>query len=234
MSESSAKNLSNKRRVLFKIISIVLSLLLLVVAELGLRLFSYGGSMRLFVEHRVENYEDYYIVNPFVGLKYFNHFKATEATNDVFLKHKPENGFRIFVLGSSTIYGFPYEPNLMATRILHKRLQDAYPDKAIEVVNTSITAINSVTLKDFSGQLLKYEPDAILIYAGHNEFYGAYGVGSNERMIGSSFFRAVHFKLINLRLYQLMQAGLKGITGRGNNISGDSDQKGTLMIQTGN
>ena len=126
--------------------------------------------MRLFVEHRVENYEDYYIVNPFVGLKYFNRFKATEATNDIFLKHNPENSFRIFILGSSTIYGFPYERNLMATRILHKRLQDAYPDKTIELVKTSITAINTVTLKDFSRQMVRYEPDAILIYAGHNEF----------------------------------------------------------------
>ena len=140
MSKSPAKILSYKRRVLFRIISIVLSLSLLIVAELGLRLFSYGGSMRLFVDHKVENYEDYYIVNPFVGLKYFNHFKATEATNDIFLKRKPENGFRIFVLGSSTIYGFPYERNLMATRILHKRLQDAYPDKAIEL-RDSFTAV---------------------------------------------------------------------------------------------
>ncbi len=229
MSKSPAKKLSPKRRILFNFIFIALSLSLLVFAELGLRLFSYGGSMRLFVDHRVENYEDYYIVNPFVGLKYFNQFKATEATNDIFLKDKPENSFRIFVLGSSTIYGFPYEKNLMATRILHKRLQDAYPDKTIEMVNTSITAINTVTLKDFSRQIMEYEPDALLIYAGHNEFYGAYGIGSNERTIGSSFLRTVHFKLINLRLYQLMQSAIQGITGKGSNISGDSDQKGTLM-----
>lgn len=229
MPKSTAENPSSKRKILFRIISIFLSLSLLIILELGLRLFSYGGSMNLFVEHGVENYEDYYIVNPFVGVKYFNRFKATEATNDLFLKRKPDNSYRIFVLGSSTIYGFPYEKNLMATRILHKRLQDAYPDKTIEMVNTSITAINTVTLKDFTRQIVKYEPDAILIYAGHNEFYGAYGVGSNESMMGSSFFRAVHFKLMNLRLYQLMQASIKGIRGGGNNKSAEADQKGTLM-----
>lgn len=183
--------------------------------------------MKLIVDHKVEGYEGYYTVNPFVGLKYFNQFKATGARNDVFLKQKPENGVRIFVMGSSTIYGFPYEANLMATRILHKRLQDAYPDKTIEVVNTSITAINSVTLKDFSRQIVKYEPDAFLIYAGHNEFYGAYGVGSKER--GSAFVRGAHFKLINLRLYQLMQATLRGKADKANSRTENPDQKGTLM-----
>ena len=221
--------LSQKRKLLFKTLLILLSLSILLVVELGLRVFSYGGSMRLFVDHKIENYEDYYIVNPFVGLKYFNNFKATEATNDIFLKSKPENSFRLFVLGSSTIYGFPYEHNLMATRILHKRLQDAYPDKTIELINTSITAINSLTLKDFSKQIVKYEPDAFLIYAGHNEFYGAFGVGSNETMTGNSFLRSVHFKLINLRIYQLMQAGINKITGNSTSKSDDSVEKGTLM-----
>ncbi|MDX2432384.1 MAG: hypothetical protein QNK35_15710 [Bacteroides sp.] len=229
MSDSSPKSLSRKRRMLFKVFSIFLSLFLLILVELGLRAFSYGGSMKLFVEHKVENFEDYFIVNPFVGLKYFTHFKATEATNDIFLKDKPENSFRIFVLGSSTTYGFPYERNLMASRILHKRLQDTYPDKTIELVNTSITAINSVTLKDFTKQIVKYDADALLIYAGHNEFYGAYGVGSNESMIGSPFFRAIHFKLMNLRLYQLMHAAIYGKPGKKNNEAGDPDQKGTLM-----
>lgn len=229
MSDPSPKSRSYKRRMLFKVFSIFLSLSILIVIELGLRLFSYGGTMKLFVEHGVENYEDYYIVNPFVGVKYFNRFKATEATNDLFLKDKPDNSYRIFVLGSSTVYGFPYEKNLMATRILHKRLQDAYPDKTIEMVNTSITAINSVTLKDFTRQIVKYKADAILMYAGHNEFYGAYGVGSNESMMANSFFRAAHFKLMNLRLYQFMQTAINGIRGNGNNNSGDADQKGTLM-----
>ncbi len=221
--------LSQKRKLLFKTLLILLSLSILLIVELGLRVISYGGSMRLFVDHKIENYEDYYIVNPFVGLKYFNNFKATEATNDIFLKRKPENSFRLFVLGSSTIYGFPYEHNLMATRILHKRLQDAYPDKTIELINTSITAINSVTLKDFAKQIVKYEPDAFLIYAGHNEFYGAFGVGSNEIMTSNSFLRSVHFKLINLRLYQLMQGAINKITGNSTSKSGDSVEKGTLM-----
>jgi tetratricopeptide (TPR) repeat protein len=185
--------------------------------------------MHLFVNHSAENYGDYYMVNPQVGEKYFSRFEATSGTNDLFLKRKPENGFRIFVMGSSTIYGYPYDRNLMASRILQQRLQDAYPDKTIEVINTAFTAINSITLKDFIKQILNYEPDAILIYAGHNEFYGAFGVGSNETMSKSPFLRSVHFKLMNLRIYQFMRSTIGWISKKLATKSDGADSKGTLM-----
>jgi tetratricopeptide (TPR) repeat protein len=228
MPSSSSTPLSKKRVVLFKVISILLFPTLLLLLEGGLRLFSYGGSMKLFVDHQVEHYEDYRIVNPFVGLKYFKRFKATEATNDIFLKEKPEDGFRIFLLGSSTTYGFPYDRNLMASRILHKRLEAAYPGQSIEVVNTSITAINSVTLRDYARQVMDQSPDAILIYAGHNEFYGAYGVGSKESMVRSRLLRSMHFACMNSRVYQLIQASFNGLRERSAGFSAE-DQKGTLM-----
>ena len=218
----------NNNRIFFKLLAILLSLFLIILIEVTLRLFSYGTNMHLFVKHSVEQYEDYYRINPLVGEKYFNRFEATSGTNDIFLKRKPENGFRIFLMGSSTLYGFPYDRNLMASRILHKRLQDAYPDKTIEVVNTASTAINSITLKDYIHQILKHDPDAILFYAGHNEFYGAFGVGSNEMMSKSSFLRAAHFKLINLRVYQLMRSIINRITKQVE-IKTEADAKETLM-----
>ena len=219
---------NSNNRIYFKIIAILLSLFLFVIVEFSLRLFSYGTNMHLFVKHSVEQYEDYYRVNPLVGEKYFNRFEATSGTNDIFLKHKPDNGYRIFVMGSSSLYGFPYDKNLMASRILHKRLQDAYPDKNIEVINTASTAINSITLKDYIKQILQHDPDAILFYAGHNEYYGAFGVGSNETMSKSSFLRATHFKLINLRVYQLVRSIINGITKQVTSKP-EADTKETLM-----
>ncbi len=217
------------KRFYFKIITILLPFLLLIPGEIILRVFSYGSDMHLFVNQGSKNRGDYYMVNPHAGDKYFSRFEATSGTNDIFLKEKPENGFRIFVMGSSTVYGYPYGKNLMASRILQHRLQDAYPGKTIEVINTAITAINSITLKDYSKQILDYEPDAILIYAGHNEFYGAFGVGSNETMSKSHFLRAVHFKLMNLRIYQLMRAAMEGISKKILITSEGADLKGTLM-----
>jgi len=217
---------TNKNKVYFKLIAISLPFLLLGIIEGAFRIASLGNNMHLFVE---SSSDEYMMVNPYVGEKYFNKFEATSTTNDRFLKRKPENGFRIFVLGSSTVYGYPYDRNLMATRIMHKRLQDAYPDKAIEVVNTAITAINSITLKDFTRQILKHEPDAILFYAGHNEFYGAFGVGSHETISRSPFLRSLHFKLLNLRTYQLMRQALSGLSKQFSTQDGSDENKGTLM-----
>jgi len=208
-----ADNISSNRNS-FKIIAILLPFFLFVLVEVTLRIFSLGTNLNLIVNRPSDKYEDYFIVNPLVGEKYFSRFEATSGTNDLFLKHKPANGFRIFVMGSSTIYGYPYDRNLMATRILKRRLQDTFPDKTIEVVNKAITAINSITLKDYIGEIVNYEPDAILFYAGHNEFYGAYGVGANETMHKNPLFRTVHFKLMNLRIFQLLRNAVTGISAK--------------------
>ncbi len=213
----------------FRLIALLLPFFFLGLVEIGLQLFSYGTNMHLFEKHPSDIYKDYYRVNPYVGEKYFTRFEATSTTNDIFLKRKHENGFRIFVMGSSTLYGFPYDKNLMASRILHKRLQDAYPDKTIEVINTAITAINSITLKDYIRQILKFKPDAILFYAGHNEFYGAFGIGSNETMSKSPFLRKIHFKLLNLRTYQLMRSTINGISENLAKKPENIDGKATLM-----
>ncbi len=227
--KSENTNSIRNNNIYFKLIAILLPFFFFALVEVALRLFSYGTDMHLFVDHSHEKYKDYYMVNPHVGKKYFNRFEATSTTNDIFLKRKPENGFRIFLMGSSTLYGFPYDRNLMASRILHQRLQDAYPHKNIEVINTSITAINSITLKDYIKQILKYSPDAILIYAGHNEFYGAFGVGSNETMSKISFLRNIHFTFSNLRIYQLMRSTIHGISKQLAKKSDSADAKETLM-----
>jgi hypothetical protein len=40
--------------------------------------------------------------------------------------------------------------------------------------------VNSYTFYDKIDEILKEDPDAILIYAGHNEFYGELGIGSSK------------------------------------------------------
>lgn len=227
--KSDKTNGNEKNKASFIILAILLPFFLLGIAEVALRVSSYGADMHLFINHNIEKYKNYYMVNPHVGEKYFSRFEATSGTNDIFLKQKPKNGFRIFLMGSSTLVGYPYDRNLMASRILHQRLQDGYPDKTIEVINTAFTAINSITLKDFIHQILKHEPDAILIYAGHNEFYGAFGIGSNETMSKSPLTRAIHFELMNFRIYQLMRSAIGGISKKIKSGTAGMDEKGTLM-----
>jgi tetratricopeptide (TPR) repeat protein len=221
------KGISKPKKLLFNILIALFPVLLFVLLELILRIFHYGDDFRLFMNHPDEQYKQYRIVNPRVGAKYFQKLEYTEPARDIFLRTKPDDCFRIFVMGSSTVIGFPYENNLMFSRILQDRLQDAYPDKKIEMVNTAITAINTFTLLDFMPQILAEKPDAILIYAGHNEFYGAFGVGSAEAVSHNRALIRLHLSLMNSRVYQAIRNSIGGI---GKTFSGGkAPSRGTLM-----
>ena len=60
-----------------------------------------------------------------------------------------------------------------------------YPENHFEIVNLSLTAVNSYTVLGFAKELADYEPDAVLIYTGQNEYYGGLGVASAQT-IGNS------------------------------------------------
>lgn len=217
-----------KQNIVFKLITIFIPIFILLVFEGILWLAGYGDNLNLFVQNPVKGYEKYMIVNPVIGKKYFQKFEYTAPANDIFLKDKPENTFRIFVMGSSTVFGFPYERNIMFSRILHKQLENAYPDKKIEVINTAITAINSFTLLDFTDQILEFSPDAILIYAGHNEFYGAFGIGSNETMGRNRDLTRLHIALMNVKIYQMIRNIISGVSQKIGSSKKDAVH-GTLM-----
>jgi tetratricopeptide (TPR) repeat protein len=109
------------------------------------------------------------------------------------------------VLGESTAAGFPYGNNMMFSRILNHRLADAFPERSIEVMNTAMPAISSYALLDFMDEILENEPDAILIYAGHNEFYGAMGVASMESVGKYRWMVNTFMKLTRFRTFLLVQ-----------------------------
>lgn len=220
--------ISPNRRRIYSIISILIPIIFLIALELILRLTGYGDNHSLFITHPDEGFENYYVVNPEIGKKYFQKMEYTAPAKDRFLKEKPEDVFRVFVMGSSTVVGFPYDNNLSFSRILEERLRDAYPEKKFEIVNTAITAINSFTLADFMPRILDEKPDAVLIYAGHNEFYGAFGAGSNEAVYHNSTLIKIHLKLMNFRVYQLAVNAMGKITS----MFASSDKKrGTLMTR---
>lgn len=223
--------LSRARKLTFSLIAVLLPFAFLIFLELILRVSGYGDNMSLFITHPDKEFEGYKVVNPEIGKKYFYNVEYSAPAKDAFLKEKPKDVFRVFVLGSSTVVGFPYENNLMFPRILQERLRDAYPDKKIEMVNTAITAINSFTLADFMPQILAENPDAILIYAGHNEFYGAFGAGSNEAIFHSPALIRTHLSLMNYRVYQLAVNMVSSLTGIFKSGSDALKKRGTLMTR---
>jgi len=208
--KSKVNSIDPKKKVIFSIILVLFPLLFLVLLEISLRAVHYGQDYRLFSDLSLYG-KEYYKFNPEFGKKYFYKLPLMSPGNDIFLKDKPKNGFRIFVIGSSTTAGFPYTTGVMFPRILQARLQESFPEKHIEVVNAAMTAINSYAFQDRIDEILDYKADAVLIYGGHNEFYGGLGIASKEALGHVRWLKILHLDLLNFKIYQLVREMVFGV-----------------------
>ena len=167
------------RMLLYKLIAILLPFGILLILEFLFRIGGYGNELSLF---KTDQTGKYYYLNPQIGKRYFTQeVNATNGNMDFFRKKKIPGTLRFFVLGSSTAIGFPYMYNGAFPRMLNYRLQRHFPELNIEMINLSLTAINSYAVLDMAKELAKYQPDAVLIYAGQNEYHGTLGVASSSK-----------------------------------------------------
>ncbi len=161
----------------FYLVTILIPFLFFFLLEIGLRIFHYGFD----TDQWVHVTDEKLMLNPDIARRYFHTLRnLPTSNNDVFDAEKKQNAFRVFVLGESSGAGYPYSPIGSFSRWLRKRLEILYPQCTIEVINLSMTAINSYTMRDMFPGVIDQKPDLILVYAGHNEYYGALGVGSTE------------------------------------------------------
>ena len=194
---------SSKSQILvFKVLAMSLPFLLVLLTEFSLRVLNIGDDYSVFIMDQSGLFKQ---LNPKVSEKYFlNRANATEGFTEAFQSTKGENTIRIFVMGASTAIGFPYFHNGSFHRMLEYRLQNTFPDINFEIINTGLTAINSYTLVDFSRAIAEENPDAVLIYAGHNEYYGALGVGSTSKLGNSPWVVHTLLKARDLRVVQMV------------------------------
>jgi tetratricopeptide (TPR) repeat protein len=199
--------MSSQRRRLYFGIMIAFPLFLFGFIEGGLRILGYGPDLSLFITENL-NGREYHIMNPGVKDRYFSRVSFLPSTSpDYFLVPKPEGTFRVFCLGGSTTVGFPYWYNASFSSFLADRLHRAFPERQIEVINLGMTATNSYTALDMAREIMDYEPDLVVVYDGHNEFYGALGVASRESMGGSRWLSQLSLRLIHLRTFLAMRDG---------------------------
>lgn len=190
------------KQLYFKAAALLLPLVFLCFIEIMLRLFNYGFDPSLFIKD--PDQEGYMMMNPTASYKFFSTTaNATQGNRERFSTVKPKNTFRIFVIGESTTAGYPYMHNGSFHRWLQYRLMHQYPDLNFEVINVSLTAVNSYTVVDFAKQIVNNEPDLVLVYTGHNEYYGALGIGSTSQIKGNSTWIKLVIKLRQLKLVQL-------------------------------
>lgn len=200
-----SKPLSTQKKIIFFGITFSIPILFFLILEISLRSINYLGDTKLFTDPNIPD-KEYLIPNPNFAARYFFYTKTIPNPSiDVFLKEKPENGFRVFALGGSSAAAYPYGFNGTFSRVVKDALDEAMPNKHVEVVNLGISAINSYTLFDQVDEILEHKPDAIMIYAGHNEFYGALGVGSNENLGGFPAFVRFYLKLQRFKTFMFLR-----------------------------
>ena len=209
---SKSSPLSPKRKWFFRAVLVLFPIFLLVLLEFILRITGYGTDYRLFIPSSVDN--RYLEPNPQLGRRYFPGGKFyPNITHSFLLKEKPANGFRIFVLGGSTARGYPYYYNGSFSSMLRVMLQKSYPNIYFEVVNLAMVAVNSYTVQDIAREIWRYQPDLVLVYSGHNEFYGALGVGSLEQLGTSRKLVLTYLWLNRFKTVQLLRQLARGIMG---------------------
>ncbi len=217
------KNPLPKTPKIFYVFLILIPILFIGALELSLHLFNYGYNTKTWVEVRPGRMG----LNPEFARRYFYNTKSVpKSIQDTFLKDKPSNSFRVFILGGSSAAGYPFMPLGSFSRYVRKRLELMYPKSEIEVVNAALTAVNTYTIRDLLPDVLSEKPDLILIYAGHNEYYGALGVGSLEslgrnRDVVNFILSLNNFKTVQL-LRNFIQFAVK-------TFSSNKQNNGTLM-----
>ena len=226
------QNLSIAKKRFFWITTVLLPFLIFSILEISLRIFNYGGNLDLFITGP-PGYENYLRCNPEFARRYFyTQSNVPTPPLQLFYKLKLKNSYRIFVLGESSAAGFPYSNNASFPNILQRGLSNTFPQKNIEVINVSMAAINSYTLLDLVDEIIEQSPDAILIYTGHNEYYGALGVGSAQSLGNWRWLINTYLKLQYFKTFILLRDFLGWAKTEFNNLfykEDGTDPSATLM-----
>ncbi len=226
--QHSAENLSPARRRAFFLITLSFPVVLVILFESVLRSVHFGPDLSLFTTE-VVNGKTYCVMNPQVKSRYFTQVKFHPATSrDLFLDPKPAGTFRIFCLGGSTTVGYPYYYNGAFSSYLRTRLHATFPSRSVEIINCGMTATNSFTTLDMARDCLRYQPDLLIVYDGHNEFYGALGVSSHETLGGSRWLTNLYLRLIHWKTFLFVRDFASRVSGLFGPAA-DEELSGTMM-----
>lgn len=102
-----------------------------------------------------------------------------ELRSSLLTTAKAPGSVRILCLGESSMFGVPFQMAATIPALVRKQLRHLYPEKEIEVINLGASAINSHVIRAMVPEFLSLDPDIVLIYTGHNEFYGPDGIGAS-------------------------------------------------------
>ena len=162
----------SRRKWLFRTLAILISLAPLIAAETLLRLTEAP------VVDAVDSdpWVDLHQLKPLFTLNQENQrweipsSRSNFFCNDSFPATKTANTRRIFVLGGSTVQGRPYATETAFSTWLRFLLEASDDQYQFEVINCGGVSYASYRVAKILDEVLEHQPDAIVLYTGHNEF----------------------------------------------------------------
>ncbi len=136
-----------------------------------------------------------------------------------FAVDKPEGGLRLFSIGGSSAYGYPWGAETAFTGLLGDVIAAAEPDRTIETINAAGISYAIQRLRFVAHEIGGYQPDVLIVYSGHNEFVER--VFRRDVDAGTGPLAALRHALSYSRLY----GGLQSLLGRAGPARVDEAQR---------
>ncbi len=191
---------------IFKVfVPVLLLAALIILLELGLRLFDYGYNPSFIIrKHTPEGPKA--VLNPPALLSYTG-LSVVTSSKEAFLNipvDKPANNIRVVVLGGSAAYGAYHVPDFGMARYMEAMLEIIFPDHHVEVITLAFPSLNSNAMVELLADAMILQPDFVVYYGAANEL--GRGVAMQVSPLPPKFViileRIIHsFK--QLKLYQL-------------------------------
>ncbi len=129
-----------------------------------------------------------------------------------FARSKPPRTLRIFALGGSSVNYLDYEFSQLQ-QALETSLSDRY--EHVEIINCGGLSYGTHRLVLVAAEIVRYSPDIILLYSGHNEFEEVQQMrlanlqyAPAQRLLGkSALFRLMRDVWARQRIAHLQEAG---------------------------
>ena len=95
-----------------------------------------------------------------------------------FSEKKDLDTYRIFIVGGSTIFGSgSTSDDTTVPSFLQKKFKSTHSDQKIEILNAGLQSAYSYSEKYLiQNELIKFQPDLIIVYSGGNDANNRYGV----------------------------------------------------------
>jgi len=202
-----AREISFRKRYVFRLVAILLGLSPLLFAEVVLRVAGLGKPTDgndpfvgfseihpLFVlNEKTQHYE--------IAKSRLTHFRPTS-----FAAQKSANEFRIFVLGGSTVQGRPWSTETAFPHWLELSLNTAGHKRQYKVINCGGVSYASYRLVPILREVLHYQPDLVIFCEGNNEFLEDRSYTAIQRQPAAIAW--AERQAMRLRTYNLLRAGV--------------------------